>query len=233
MVARYALLWPDHPFEFRVAVQELPPVAPSRVVYRICPAPIRATVLTLIEDLPDHEWIYWCIDDKYPVELDLPVARTAAEWINGGADGIDGVLFCRCRDLLRRRFLTGERVDDPAGNVYLERTGYQQIWLHQFLRVKVLRELFGAFPAEIPQAKMMDELKDAARKPSDHRLYVSRDNRAIFGESTSRGKLTSNCAESIREAGLEFPDWFNGETADARFMGAWPKPPWWQRLLAR
>lgn len=229
MVAAYARLWPDCPFEFRVAAQELPRVTPPRVNYRICPVPIKATVLTLVEDLPDEEWVYWCIDDKYPVRLDLPAARAAAEWVGGGAPGVDGVLFCRCRDLLRRRFLTGARARDLTGNVYLERVGYQQIWLHQFLRVKVLRGLFGAFPDEIPQAKMMDGLKDAALKPPEHRLFVSRENRAVFGESTSRGLLTSNCAESIREAGLEFPAWFTGETAETRIMGRWPERCWWQR----
>lgn len=231
MTAAYARLWPDHPFEFRVAVQQAPAFAPHRVTHRICPAPIKATVLTLIEDLPDEEWVYWCIDDKYPVQLDLPAARAAADWIERGAAGVDGVLFCRCRDLLRRRFLTGERTRDPAGNVYLERAGYQQIWLHQFLRVKVLRALFGGFPDHIPQAKMMDDLKDAARKPREHRLFVSRENRAILGESTSRGILTRNCAESMRAAGVEFPGWFTGETAEARTMGRLPNPRWWQRLL--
>lgn len=231
MVAAYARLWPDHPFEFRVAVQQPPPVAPPRVIYRICAAPIKATVLTLIEDLPDEEWVYWCIDDKYPVQLDLPAARSAARWVERGAAGIDGVLFCRCRDLGRRRFLTGNRARDPAGNVYLERAGYQQIWLHQFLRVKVLRGLFGAFPDHIPQAKLMDDLKNAARKPAEHRLFVSRDNRAIFGESTSRGVLTSNCAESMRAAGVEYPTWFTGETAEARTMGRLANRPWWQRWL--
>lgn len=231
MAAAYARLWPDHPFEFRVAVQERPQLTQERVIYRICPPPIKATVLALIEDLPDEEWVYWCIDDKYPVQLDLPGARAAAGWVEQGAAGVDGVLFCRCRDLLRRRFLTGERARDRAGNVYLERAGYQQIWLHQFLRVKVLRGLFGGFPDHIPQAKMMDDLKDAARKPREHRLFVSRENRAVFGESTSRGILTRNCAESMRAAGVEFPAWFTGETAEARTMGRLANPPWWRRLL--
>lgn len=217
MVEAYARLWPDHPFEFRLAAQEAPETAPARVTHRRCPLPIKATVLTLIEDLGDEEWVYWCIDDKYPIRLELPAVRAAAAWAPGS--DVDGVLFCRCRDLGKRRFLTGARVRDPAGNVYLERAGYQQIWLHQFLRVKVLRGLFGAFPDDIPQAKTMDALKDAARKPAAHRLFVARENRAVFGESTSRGRLTSNCAESMRANGLALPEWFNGDTAEARTMG--------------
>lgn len=229
MVAAYARWWPDHPLTFRVAVQEMPLAAPAGVIYCPCPRPIKATVLALIADLGDDEWVYWCIDDKYPMQLDLPAARDALAWVMGGAAGVDGVLLCRCRDLLRDRSLTGARVSDPAGNVYLERRGYQQIWLHQFLRVKVLRELFGGFPDEIPHAKLMDGLKDAARKPAAHRLYVARENRAVYGESTSRGLLTANCAADLRASGLEAPDWFAGETAPARTMGTLPAANWWRR----
>ncbi len=221
MVNAYGRLWPDHPFEFLVAAQDVPEGAPDRVTYRKCPLPIKATVLTLMADLADEEWVYWCIDDKYPIKLDLPAMRAAAAWKD-----VDGVLPCRCRDLLRWRFLTGARSRDSAGNVYLERSGYQQIWLHQFLRVKVLRGLFGQFPDEIPHAKMMDAFKDAARKPAEHRLFVARENRAVFGESTSRGLLTGDCAESIQVNGLELPGWFTGQTAASRIMGELPARRW-------
>ena len=156
MIACYARLWPTHPFKFRVAAQSIPSEpAPARVTYRECPLPIKATVLTLLEDLADEEWVYWCIDDKYPMWLDLRANEDAARWIEEGQAGTDvsGVLLCRCRALLRGRFLTGEQRRDTAGNLYLERLRYDQIWLHQYLRVKVLRALFSCIPTNLRAQK--------------------------------------------------------------------------------
>jgi hypothetical protein len=53
----------------------------------------------------------------------------------------------------------GVEIFDVFGNVYLRRRNYEQIWLHQFLRVKVIRNLFQNFPDGITSAKLMDSLK--------------------------------------------------------------------------
>jgi hypothetical protein len=224
MIRRYAVVWPDHPFEFRIACQQPPPEGErlDRVDYRVCPEAIKATVLTLLEDLPDDEWIYWCVDDKYPIAFDLPDVRAATRWVTSagaGRMGADGVLFCRCRHLLRERFLTPSRIFDQAGNFYRERLGYEQIWIHQFLRVKVLRHLFKCFPDDIPQAKLMDGWKKNLVKPSGHRLYVAEKNMAVFGESATRGKLTENCCQSLQREGMALPEWFDGQPAGSRVMG--------------
>ena len=46
-------------------------------------------------------------------------------------------------------------------------------------------------------AKAMDTLKNDIVKLADHRLFVTKDNFAVFGESTRYGRLTRNCYESI------------------------------------
>ena len=86
---------------------------------------IKATVLTLLDGLPDDEWIYWCIDDKYPVALDLDaVAPLPALLARAESDDMDGLLFCRCRETLHdpdaallphTRMDTGGRVISNAG----------------------------------------------------------------------------------------------------------------------
>jgi hypothetical protein len=209
MIFKYAQLWPNHPFRFRVPYQDLAATTASeRAEYRKSPLGIKATVLTLLADLADEELVYWCIDDKYPIRIDVPTVEGMYRWLAlGGAPAVDGLLFCRCNKMWDMRFLTGETVVDDSGNAHLERTSYEQIWIHQFLRVKVLRHLFEAFPAEIPAAKAMDALKREVAKPASHRIFVSHRNFAIFGESTSRGLLTRNCHRSILENGLALPAW--------------------------
>ena len=220
MIFKYAQLWPDHPFCFRVPYQELGPTLASGVEYKKSPGGIKATVLTLLDDLEDEEMVYWCIDDKYPIKLDVQRIGALLRWLSlEEASKVSGILFCRCRKMWDSRFLTDKTIVDGAGNVYLERKGYAQIWLHQFVRVKVLRYLFESFPDFIPAARAMDELKRRVTKPASHRVFVSSQNAAIFGESTSYGVLTRNCHRSILENGLALPTWGSTTTNEEIFMG--------------
>jgi hypothetical protein len=72
----------------------------------------------------------------------------------------------------------------------------------------VLRYLFTHLPDDIPNAKVMDELKNDVPKLAEHRLFVTKENFAVFGESTQRGVITQNCYESILASGIELPEWF-------------------------
>jgi hypothetical protein len=209
MIRKYEELWPDHPFVFWIPYQDLAGSASSRREYVKTPSEIRATTLQLISDLDDNEWIYWCVDDKYPIELLLPKIRTIVNDVQDLSDA-SGLLFCRCKALVRRADETlypDERLSS-SGDIYLERRGWNQIWIHQMLRVKVLRYLFSQMPQEIASAKLMDHLKDEIPKPPELRLYVTKDNFAIFGESTHKGTINQNCYDSIVKMDIELPKWF-------------------------
>ena len=218
MIATYGAVWPSHPFEFHVPHQRRALDAP-RVVARRAPEPIRATTLELLAPFHPEAWVYWCIDDKYLIRLvDAPVARIARAVSADRLRGVDGLLFCRCRRLFRPEHLQGEERHGPAGVTWLRRRDYSQIWIHQFLRVKVLRHLFEQLPETIAHAKAMDAMKDALPLPPEHRLYVVRDNLATFGESTTRGRVTRNCAASLRALGLGVPEGF-AEAEHEEVMG--------------
>lgn len=220
MIARYRSIWPDHPFTFRVPYQH-----PSAVTgdpgceFVPSPAGIKQTVETLIAGLRDDEWIYWCLDDKYPIDIDAArIGPLIEELAMGGPDEVSGVLFCRARRMLEERGLAGN-ARSLGGETLLERASWHQIWIHQFLRVKVLRHLFRNFPDVIQPASIMDRLKRAVPKPADHRLWVTEVSRASFGESTSAGVLTENCLASMRANGFPIPDWQPAVPAAAAIIG--------------
>jgi hypothetical protein len=215
MIFQYDRLWPDHPFVFHVPYQELGGVDTEKVKYLPAPSDIKGTVLHLLTGIDDEEWIYWCVDDKYPIQL---VTDKISSLISHAmrSPGVDGLLFCRSRATLNNPKLTLYpcKVKNPFGDVYLQRKAWFQIWIHQILRAKVLRHLFTHLPDHIPSAKAMDELKNDVPKLPEHRLFVTTQNFAVFGESTSRGVITQNCYESMVAAGIEIPEWFrhpNGE----------------------
>jgi hypothetical protein len=209
MIWQYERLWPEHPFVFHVPYQNAPGVETDRTKYVQTLVSIRATVLTLIADLDDEEWIYWCVDDKYPVRL---VTEKILQFMDDASRSRDitGLLFCRRGPVLDDPQMTlhPQTVTNRNGDVYLERKGWFQIWLHQFLKVKALRYLFARMPEQIESPKMMDDLKDQIAKPADFRLLVTEKNFAIFGESTNKGTITRNCYESILKTHIQLPKWF-------------------------
>ena len=209
MIFQYARLWPDHPFIFHVPYQELGGLDTERVKYLTAPSDIKGTVLHLLTEIDDEQWIYWCVDDKYPIQLATDkIARLISHAMR--SPEVDGLLFCRCRATLNNPKLTlyPRKVKNPFADVYFERKAWFQIWIHQILRAKVLRYLFTHLPDHIPSAKAMDDLKNDIPKLPEHRLFVTKENFAVFGESTRRGVITQNCYESMVAAGIELPEWF-------------------------
>jgi len=209
MMLQYERLWPENPFVFHIPYQDLVGAETERAKYFRTPEPLKATVLQLLSGLDDEEWIYWCVDDKYPIALVTEkITRLIADAMQ--SPDMSGLLFCRCRVTLDSPKLTlfREKHRNAFGDIYLERKAWYQIWIHQLLRVKVLRHLFAHLPEDMPSAKTMDKFKDEVPKLPEHHLFVTKENFAVFGESTNRGAITQNCYESILASGIELPEWF-------------------------
>lgn len=221
MISCYGKLWPGHPFVFHVPYQKIPPEPHDEGrIYIRCPGDIQGTARALLNGLDDEEMIYWCIDDKYPIRLDTAsIARLHRYLFSDGRPDIGGLLFCRCRGMWKKRNLSGGLIKDDLGNVLLERKNYSQIWIHQYLKVKVLRHLFDSFPEVIATAKEMDEYKGRLQKPESHRLFVTRKNHGVFGESTTRGMVTANCLGSLRAHNLSPPAWTITDAPRVKTMG--------------
>ena len=208
MISCYKDLWPDHPFVFRIPFQseERCIVSPDREYIHTSPE-IKMTVLTLLCDLHDEEWVYWCIDDKYPIKLQISQISSIYDSIlREPSKDISGVLFCRARHMMDPDYLTPDKI--YLGNEQLlGRKAYQQIWIHQFIRVKVLRHLFSGFPDFIPKASMMDGMKDRLVKLEIYKIYVTAENHAVFGESSIGNVITGNCISSLIKKGFQVPSW--------------------------
>ena len=217
---QYAKLWPDHPFTFRIPYQDLTGTENERARFMQTPPAIKATVLQLIKDLDDEEWIYWCMDDRYPIQLQTEkISRLLS--LATQSRKMSGLLFCRCRALLNypKTTLYPQKYRNREGDIYFERRGWHQIWIHQLLRVKVLRHLFTHLPNQLPNANAMDKLKHEVVKPRTHRLFVTRENFAVFGESTRRGLITQNCYESIVGTEIALPEWFRQPNGERVILG--------------
>src|SRR5256886_16043998 len=79
LIYQYDRLWPDHPFVFHVPYHELGGTDTNRVKYFPSPSDIKGTALHLLAEIDDEEWIYWSVDDKYPIQLRSEERRVGKE----------------------------------------------------------------------------------------------------------------------------------------------------------
>ena len=80
----------------------------------------------------------------------------------------------------------------------------------------------AAFFRHGPQQGRVPDLKlpkDTIVKLPEHRLFVTEENFAIFGESTHKGVITQNCYESIRKTDIELPARFRRSSGRYVIMG--------------
>jgi len=214
MIQSYQEVWPSNPFIFRIPYQKHPRDLNGKYGEKVeliqTPADIKQTVLALIQDLSDEEWIYWSVDDKYLVEINETSANNCFKWVsNIRNSSVCGVMFCRCRKLLKPENLyVNNIVLSPSGDKFYRRKNYYQFWVPQFLKTKILRELFLEFPDRSFRAKEMDtftgqEIDQTVKSFGDNqKMYVSAVNNARFGESTIAGRVTQNCYTSMQNRNI-------------------------------
>jgi hypothetical protein len=213
MIQCYENLWPSHKFTFCVPFQEISGTDKTgKVTYVKSKPDIRNTVLTLLDGLDDNEIVYWCIDDKYPIRLDTDrIEEISRRIFHDPMLDASGLLFSRRKKRLSRRILDSPLSIYMQDEILYERKDYSQIWIHQYIKVKALRFLFESLPQGIKSAKSMDALKNNIPKPGNHKLFTTKRIHGMFGESTTRGKITRNCLESMNNHQMPVPNWCIGE----------------------
>jgi hypothetical protein len=95
LVETYNRLWPDCRFQFRIPFTDRDPRSICRaqnVEFISTPPDIRSTVKSLLCDLPEHEFVFWCIDDRYPIEIFEPaVLRAVRDFASDAASDVDSI----------------------------------------------------------------------------------------------------------------------------------------------
>ena len=95
LVETYNRFWPDSGFQFRIPFSHRDPSTIFRAqnVEFIPTAPdIRTTMEDLLRDLPEHELVFWCIDDRYPIEIFEPtVLRAVHDFVSHEARDMDSI----------------------------------------------------------------------------------------------------------------------------------------------
>ena len=87
MIICYEKLWPNNPFTFRVPYQSeevkehFEKTFGSKVEMIKSPSGIVDTMFALSDDLDENEWVYWCMDDRYPMKLNISEVEKCKRFI--------------------------------------------------------------------------------------------------------------------------------------------------------
>jgi hypothetical protein len=245
VVKSYLRLWKECPFQFMVPQNDdssphFDFLAKQKNVTLVrAPSSVRQTMSALLDGLDDNAWVYWCIDDRYPVEIDQPRIEMVFDFIaSGAAEGLNGIKLTHWRetaDTDRKDIWIGDR----RFRFQVPHTTWG-FWHHQFLKVKVLKEFFIAsgsigLPDSPPalniyfhQLPMVDVFKSIVVPPEEPIVQ--------FGETLLDGKLLENAFKALVEYTCPVPPYkrdsrtifFNGPSsweAVAALKGELPAQP--------
>lgn len=217
MIMCYQDLWPNNPFTFRIPYQsesikdEYLTLFGDKVELVKSPSGIVDTVFTLIDDLKDEEIVFWCMDDRFPISLQVDELEKLHQVItNDEIKNLSAMLFTSSPYCWSSNNIwwSKYKLKNKNGQTYFRRKWYRMIWNHQYMRVDFIKDWFSHFPRVMKQAKIMDEILFKMDLPDKFHLYLTKENYGIYGESTSRGMIARNTINSLNKYGISLPEDF-------------------------
>lgn len=222
MIETYQKLWPTNKLKFLIPWNEIYPQFledkwKEKIELIKTPVEFKPTIEGLLENTDEDEWVYWCTDDSYLVDIDEDAANTTLDFINNFItkdksfnNSIYSVIFYNGQyDSVHKTFNKEECLNYKGYNFFKKnKITYQ--WQHQFCKSKVIKRMFDCLD-EPEFAKQMDHMQKEEKSKKFWSMieegdwYVIENNSVIMGEPTSRGKLTKNGFESFKQYNLTPP----------------------------
>ena len=215
---KYMSLWQNCPFQFQVAYNDEESIPNSlknkgNINLLKTESDIRSTMSSLLEKVEDDEWVYWCIDDRYPTYIDVPVVKSIIEFIEcGKADSME---------LNSIKLMNWKEKKDETKNVIevgSRSFNYQKwrepgnlwgFWHHRFDLAKNLKTAFlnNNLPKEykIGDIQVYHEMSDVGFL--ENTIYPSGEFILKLSEPCMRGKLTENGILDLKQNNCKVPNY--------------------------
>ena len=199
-------MWPSCPFIFRLPVNDRRSYE-SMGYFRtqknieIIDAhhEIRKTMEVLIKDLSDEEWVYWCIDDRYPIDIrDPEYLSDLIEYLDSNELDLNGIKLFHWREEIiknkHRKILDRDYHLQSPYSIW----GF---WQHHFCKTKVLKSIF--FSPKLPNPYRIRDINETFHLkklyiPVMEKTLVPDDNNILFREPCFQGKLTANGLDDLK-----------------------------------
>jgi hypothetical protein len=206
----YMRLWPDSPLRFRLPFNGSATGSAHAYLSRqancefvACDQSIRQTMRALLEGIAEDEWVYWCIDDRYPTWLDRDGLRSVLEALGELPAEVEEVKLLRWKERVTREVfeIGGEGFHEQAGG---RKWGY---WHHRPVRARVLRAIL--LDEELSEECTINDIQRLLLERADERMrgraLVPGRDLIKLAEPLVDGQLTRNGVEDMRRMGCEMP----------------------------
>jgi len=200
----YKRWWKNCPLEFVIPYNKELPYYKDKfgnLSFIKTPKNIKSTMHLLLKNIPDDDFVYWCLDDIYLHALNNP------EILNDIYKYIIENPNCEVNSI-RLKHIKLKHINRASCKTSKERIGeidfcnisYTKLsfWFHYFIRSKVLKQFFLS-----PMISTKTSIRDMGRLKKKInidkcRILVPERKIATFGETT-RGKVsTKNCGEAFK-----------------------------------
>lgn len=229
----YQKHWPKNRFNFYIPwtitkpiwIGKDPRIGEHKVTYIKCSnTSFKVTVETLLKDIDDEEWIYWCSSDQYLTKYNEKIGIEVEDLIktnnilcDSKTFGVSSALLIKNGAKLIRKDKDAIEIKGEWGGKLVEKESWDSsrtitLWFHQYLRSKVIKHIFKAFD-EPTVAKQLDkQLYSNIDKiycfPKLGKYFTIDTKIAEFAENTSRGKILLNTIKSFKTFNLKIPQNF-------------------------
>ena len=209
---KYMVLWDQCPLNFRVPFND----ANSNRSYNFLknkdnveliqtPGDIRSTMINLLLGVDDEEWVYWCIDDRYPLELDAESVHGVYTYIGTEPEPeLNAIRLFRWREPITTGGLTISNTRFYPVSPY----GIYGFWHHHFVKAKILKKAF--LTNDLAAKYLIDDINFRFHHPTEWCELVENTmvpERAMIklAEPCIDGRLTTNAIRDMKETDCDLP----------------------------
>ena len=213
---KYMELWSDCPFTFRIAYNDKDNIPNSlknkeNVNMVKTAVDIRSTMAGLLEGIPDDEWIYWCIDDRYPIYIDTDSMQSVYDFTQSEeAADLNSIKLLNWKE----RHLKHRNSPRIGGNIFnfqiwRKKHHFWGFWHHRFAKAKTLRFIFlGDFLPRIYTIRDVQLFQQLKNVEVQRNIIYPKDDFIIkLAEPCTGGCLTLNGYEDLQRYNCITPDY--------------------------
>ena len=212
LLHKYSQLWPDYPIIFRIPYNTTLPYFANKyknIQFVKTSKEFIPTIQALLDGIGDNQFIYWAIDDTYPIIITKPSVLTGCvNYLQNAPSYVDAI-----------RLMTSEldvQFKEPSiivnNEIFKFRTpfAFRWFWSHHFVKAKIIRSLFlKSGIKNIWQVNGFDTKIDKVLPSFIHNIFLPEIDILTAGETTRSCYdgcpglyVTKNCLYDMNKSGI-------------------------------
>ena len=214
LVNKYRELWPDCPFVFRIPYNDEKNIGnflknQTNIELVKSPSDIKSTMNILLSDISDAEWIYWCIDDRYPTYIDTKIIRSVYDFtqspISNTFNSVKLIHWKERRQQSKKAVTIGDQLF--YHQAWKGKNNFWGFWHHRFIKASGLKSVF--LENDLSEKYIIKDIQiynDRENLPfQENILYPYNKSIIELAEPCVNGKITFNGYYTLKKYSCRIP----------------------------